>query len=80
MPVDTPLTFYITGFAAINRELGRTWNVRATYNRSVNYVPGFVAPFFNNAFQKRKVMLTVIDGGHWLLALLVQGAVLGLLA
>jgi Protein of unknown function (DUF1761) len=31
----------------------------------------------NNAFQKRKAMLTVIDGGHWLLALIVQGAVLG---
>ena len=33
----------------------------------------------NNAFQKRKAMLTVIDGGHWLLALVVQGAVLGAL-
>jgi len=33
----------------------------------------------NNAFQRRKVMLTVIDGGHWLLALIVQGAVLGAL-
>ncbi len=31
----------------------------------------------NNAFQSRKPMLTVIDGGHWLLALVVQGAVLG---
>jgi hypothetical protein len=31
----------------------------------------------NNAFQKRKTMLTVIDSGHWLLALVVQGAVLG---
>lgn len=34
----------------------------------------------NNAFQQRKVMLTVIDGGHWLLALIVQGAVLGALS
>lgn len=33
----------------------------------------------NNAFQKRKAMLTMIDGGHWLLALIVQGAVLGAL-
>jgi hypothetical protein len=32
----------------------------------------------NNAFQKRKPMLTVIDGGHWLAVLLVQGIVLGL--
>src|SRR5688500_16565034 len=30
-----------------------------------------------NAFQRRKPMLTVIDGGHWLLALIAQGAVLG---
>ena len=31
----------------------------------------------NNAFQKRSVMLTVIDSGHWLIVLLVQGVVLG---
>ena len=31
----------------------------------------------NNAFQRRKPMLTVIDSGHWLLALVVQGAVIG---
>lgn len=31
-----------------------------------------------NAFQKQKPMLTVIDGGHWLAVLLVQGLVLGL--
>jgi hypothetical protein len=42
---------------------------------------GFVIPTIavNNAFQKRKAMLTVIDGGHWLLVLIVQGAVLGLM-
>ena len=32
----------------------------------------------NNAFQKRKPMLTVIDGGHWLAVLVAQGAILGL--
>jgi len=32
----------------------------------------------NNAFQKRKAMLTVIDGGHWLAVLIVQGIVIGL--
>jgi hypothetical protein len=31
-----------------------------------------------NAFQGKKPMLTVIDGGHWLAVLLVQGIVLGL--
>ena len=33
----------------------------------------------NNAYQMRKIMLTVIDSGHWLAVLLVQGVVLGLL-
>ena len=32
----------------------------------------------NNAFQKRGPMLTVIDGGHWLAVLVVQGLILGL--
>ena len=31
----------------------------------------------NNAFTGRKAMLTVIDGGHWLAVLLVQGAIIG---
>lgn len=31
----------------------------------------------NYAFQGRKSMLTVIDSGHWLAALLVIGAILG---
>ncbi len=33
----------------------------------------------NNAFQGRKPMLTVIDGGHWLAVLVVEGIVLGLI-
>ena len=32
----------------------------------------------NNAFQKKKAMLTLIDGGHWLAVLVVQGIVIGL--
>jgi hypothetical protein len=32
----------------------------------------------NNAFQKRSVSLTVIDAGHWLAVLVLQGVVLGL--
>lgn len=31
----------------------------------------------NNAFAGRKPMLTAIDGGHWLLVLLIMGAVIG---
>jgi hypothetical protein len=40
---------------------------------------GFVATTLvvNNAYAKRRTMLSVIDGGHWLLVLLVQGAVIG---
>ena len=40
----------------------------------------FVAPTIavNNAFQKRTIKLTVIDSGHWLVVLLVQGIVIGL--
>ena len=33
----------------------------------------------NYAFQKRKPVLSAIDGGHWLAALIVQGIVLGVL-
>ena len=31
----------------------------------------------NNAFAGRKPMLTVIDGGHWLVVLLIMGAIIG---
>ena len=31
----------------------------------------------NNAFTRRKAMLTVIDGAHWLGVLLLQGAIIG---
>ena len=30
-----------------------------------------------NGFQRRKTALTVIDGGHWLAVLVVQGAIIG---
>ena len=42
---------------------------------------GFVlAPLIvNHAFQGQKHMLTLIDAGHWLGVLLIQGAVIGLL-
>jgi hypothetical protein len=40
---------------------------------------GFVATSMvvNHAFQGAKKMLTLIDGGHWLGVLLIQGAVIG---
>ena len=40
---------------------------------------GFVATTLvvNHAFQGAKTALTIIDGGHWLGVLLIQGAILG---
>jgi hypothetical protein len=42
---------------------------------------GFVATTLvvNNTFQGAKRSLTLIDGGHWLGVLLLQGAIIGLL-
>ena len=42
---------------------------------------GFVVTVIGtiNAYQQRRIVLTVIDAGHWLAVLLVQGAVLGLM-
>jgi len=34
----------------------------------------------NNMFQQRSFMLTVIDGGHWVLAVVVEAVVISLLA
>ena len=34
----------------------------------------------NNMFQQRRYMLTVIDGSHWVLALMIEAAVISLLA
>jgi len=40
---------------------------------------GFVATtlLVNHSFQGAKMALTVIDGGHWLGVMLIQGAILG---
>ncbi len=40
---------------------------------------GFVATTItvNNAYPGRKLALTMIDSGHWLLVLLIEGAILG---
>lgn len=43
---------------------------------------GFLATsiLVNNLFQQRSFMLTVIDGGHWVLAVVVESVVISLLA
>ena len=43
---------------------------------------GFVGAtlLVNNVYAKRRPDLTVIDAGHWLAVLLIQGAVLGAMA
>jgi Protein of unknown function (DUF1761) len=42
---------------------------------------GFVLTtlWVNNAYQMRKLMLSVIDGGHWLGVLLIMGAIIGVM-
>ena len=34
----------------------------------------------NNMFQQKSLMLTVIDGGHWVLAVVIEAVVISLLA
>ncbi len=33
----------------------------------------------NHGFSRQRLLLTAIDGGHWLAVLLIQGAIIGLL-
>jgi hypothetical protein len=42
---------------------------------------GFVATTMvvNNGFARRKPILLLIDGGHWLVVLLLMGAIIGFL-
>jgi hypothetical protein len=55
-------------------------NVRRGIIAGVLVWIGFVVTTIvtNNAYAKRKWSLTMIDSAHWLLVLIVQGAVLGL--
>jgi hypothetical protein len=55
-------------------------NVRRGIIAGVLIWIGFVVTTIvtNNAYARRKWSLTMIDSGHWLLVLIVQGAVLGL--
>ena len=43
---------------------------------------GFLATsiLVNNLFQQRSFALTILDGGHWVLAVVVESAVIALLA
>ena len=55
------------------------WTVRAGLISGVVCWAGFVLTTVvtNNAYPGRKVMLTVIDSGHWLGVLTIMGAILG---
>lgn len=55
------------------------WGVRAGAISGAFCWFGFVVTtvVINNAYQGRKVMLSVIDCGHWLGALLIIGAIVG---
>jgi hypothetical protein len=66
-------------FAGLLFHLGGPYVMRGIVAGALAWV-AFVAPTItvNNTFQKRPVSLTLIDGGHWLAVLIVQGIVLGL--
>ena len=55
------------------------WTVRAGIISGVICWFGFVLTTIatNNAYSGRKVMLTVIDSGHWLGVLAIMGAIIG---
>lgn len=55
------------------------WTVRAGVISGALCWAGFVLPtvMVNNAFPGRKPLLTVIDAGQWLGALVIMGAILG---
>ncbi|HET7083715.1 MAG TPA: DUF1761 domain-containing protein [Rhizomicrobium sp.] len=40
----------------------------------------FVATLVNNMFQRRSFTLTLIDGGHWVLVVVIESVVIALLA
>jgi hypothetical protein len=84
MPVGAMVTSFVAElvmaamFAGLLFHLGGPNVLRGIIAAVLCWI-AFIAPTIavNNAFQKRPVMLTVIDGGHWLAVLVVQGIVLG---
>ena len=58
---------------------GGDWTIRTGIISGILVWVGFVitTQSVNYAFQGKKISLTIIDGGHWLLVLVVQGAILG---
>lgn len=58
---------------------GMTINIRAGMISGLFLWLGFVVTTLatNHAFQGARRQLTLIDGGHWLGVLLIQGAILG---
>jgi hypothetical protein len=49
-PQDDALEVRMTGDAAVTRMIGRTWNARTSFNRSVNMLEGFADPVLANTF------------------------------
>jgi hypothetical protein len=48
-PQNQRLVFNVTGDAALNRQIGRTWNARLGAKRSVQLLEGFTQPVLANA-------------------------------
>jgi hypothetical protein len=50
--VDAGVTRYrLIGNAGLDHEIGRTWKAQASYNRGVQYLPGFARTFYSDTAQ-----------------------------
>jgi hypothetical protein len=45
--------YHVIGTAGLTQEIGRTWRANASYNRGVQYLPGFDSSFFADTAQVR---------------------------
>ena len=73
------MAWVLAGILAHLLKGGVAANVRNGMLSAAFIWAGFVATTLsvNHAFQGAKRMLTLIDGGHWLAVLLIQGAIIG---
>ncbi|MCF6199866.1 MAG: DUF1761 domain-containing protein [Hyphomicrobiaceae bacterium] len=85
----SPLSFVVAGLA----DFLMAWMLAGVIGHTageISLVKGLLVALFvwlgfvlttngvNNSFQMRPLALTIIDAGHWLVVLLVMGAVVGL--
>ena len=89
-PAGTPLPLLLAGSVVGNLVMAFILSALLHSLGSASFSGGIAVGFLvwlgfvitvmgvNNSFGMRKPMLTVIDGGHWLVVLVVMGAIIGL--